>query len=65
MQRNRLRVETRKWFASKLHPRVYGEKVTAGHSGPDDAPIPVAVESPDFAALSTTAGENLSCLLLT
>lgn len=28
--RNRLRVDTRKWMASKLAPRAYGEKVTLG-----------------------------------
>jgi len=36
--RNRLRVETRKWVASKLRPDVYGDKViqeiTGAHGGP-------------------------------
>lgn len=26
VQRDRLRVETRKWFLSKLHPKKYGDK---------------------------------------
>lgn|SRR5262245_49687058 len=27
VQRARLRVDTRKWFASKLHPRIYGDRI--------------------------------------
>ena len=26
VQRDKLRVETRKWFLSKLHPKKYGDK---------------------------------------
>lgn len=33
VQRNRLRVDARKWIACKLLPKVYGEKLM--HSGPD------------------------------
>jgi transposase-like protein len=29
----RLRVDTRKWFASKMRPRVYGERQTVEHEG--------------------------------
>jgi hypothetical protein len=32
VQRSRLRVDTRKWIASKLKPRKYGDKVE--HTGP-------------------------------
>jgi hypothetical protein len=39
VQRSRLRVDSRKWFASKVAPKKYGEKVTQEHSGPDGAPI--------------------------
>lgn len=35
-QRDRLRLDARKWFASKLYPRKYGEKVAIG--GDADAP---------------------------
>jgi len=31
VQRSRLRVDTRKWVASKLNPRKYGEKVEMNH----------------------------------
>ena len=33
VQRSRLRVEARKWLASKLLPKKYGEKVDVEHSG--------------------------------
>lgn len=38
--RNRLRVDARKWYASKLAPKKYGDKVAIG--GADDLP-PVQV----------------------
>lgn len=34
--RSKLRVETRKWMAAKLRPRVYGDKLAIG--GADDLP---------------------------
>lgn len=39
VQRSRLRVDTRKWAASKLYPARYGDKVAAEISGPDGGPI--------------------------
>lgn len=42
IQRSRLRVDTRKWIASKLKPRKYGEKIVQEHSGPGGKPIEVA-----------------------
>lgn len=39
IQRNRLRVDARKWMAGKLRPKVYGEKQAVEHSGPDGGPI--------------------------
>lgn len=38
VQRSRLRIDTRKWMAGKLRPKVYGEKVLHG-SDPDN-PLP-------------------------
>lgn len=35
--RSRLRVEARKWVASKLKPKVYGERQQI--TGPDDGPL--------------------------
>ena len=37
VQRNRLRVDARKWAASKLKPRRYGDRVA--HTGPDDGSV--------------------------
>lgn len=33
VQRSRLRIDTRKWLASKLKPKKYGEKVDLNHKG--------------------------------
>lgn len=33
VHRSKLRVETRKWIASRLLPKKYGEKLEVGHSG--------------------------------
>ena len=55
----RLRVDTRKWFASKLAPRKYGDRSAVELSGPEGGPIPqkVAHEFSDehYAALIRTA----------
>lgn len=37
--RSKLRVETRKWIASKLKPKKYGDKVTQELTGADGAPL--------------------------
>lgn len=39
VQRSRLRVDTRKWAASKLKPKKYGEKIESTLQGPDGGPI--------------------------
>lgn len=41
VQRNRLRVDSRKWMAGKLRPKVYGDKLAVG--GSEDMP-PIQVE---------------------
>ena len=40
--RNRLRVDTRKWLASKMAPKKYGDKVTQEHTGANGGAIQVA-----------------------
>lgn len=35
----KLRIDTRKWAASKLKPKKYGDKITQEHSGPGGGPI--------------------------
>lgn len=39
VQRDRLRVDARKWVASKLLPKKYGDKVTNEHVGADGGAI--------------------------
>jgi len=43
VQRSRLRVDSRKWFASKVAPKKYGEKIQAEHSGPNGGPVAFAM----------------------
>jgi hypothetical protein len=37
--RSRLRVDTRKWIASKLKAKKYGEKIDLTHASPDGGPV--------------------------
>jgi hypothetical protein len=39
VQRSRLRVDARKWLASKMAPKKYGDKVTQELTGADGAPL--------------------------
>jgi len=39
VQRSRLRLDTRKWLASKILPKVYGEKVTQEVVGTNGGPV--------------------------
>jgi hypothetical protein len=39
VNRSRLRVDTRKWIASKLKPKKYGDKTTTELTGADGGPI--------------------------
>jgi len=41
MQRSRLRVDTRKWYAARLHPEMFAEMQKREHSGPGGKPIQV------------------------
>lgn len=40
VQRSRLRVDTRKWYLSKVLPKVYGDKVDMTTNG-KDLPVPI------------------------
>lgn len=42
IQRSRLRIDTRKWIASKLKPKKYGDKVTQELQGPDGGPVQIS-----------------------
>lgn len=39
IQRSRLRVDTRKWYAGKVKPKKYGDKIDLTHANPDGSPI--------------------------
>lgn len=43
IEHRRLRVDARKWIASKLKPRKYGEFARQELSGPDGAPVVLQV----------------------
>jgi terminase small subunit-like protein len=43
VQRSRLRVDARKWIASKLKPKKYGDKVNVEATGKDGAPLPAPI----------------------
>lgn len=42
INRSRLRIDTRKWAASKLSPKKYGERIVNEHTGKDGGPIETA-----------------------
>lgn len=39
IQRSRVRIDTRKWIASKLKPKKYGDKIDHSLTGKDGGPI--------------------------
>ena len=41
VQRSKLRIDTRKWLASKLRPKKYGDKVQTELTGPGGGPVEV------------------------
>lgn len=45
IQRSRLRVDTRKWYLSKILPKKYGDKLTQEHTGPDGKELRVTIRS--------------------
>lgn len=48
----KLRVETRKWLASRLLPRVYGERMMTEITGRDGGPVRLDLKSMDDEALA-------------
>lgn len=41
INRSRLKVDTRKWIAAKMMPRMYGDKVDVTHANPDGSPLAI------------------------
>lgn len=67
VSRNKLRVDARKWIASKLKPRIYGDRVqveqTVDHRGlPDDALLmrlaAFGIQLPGIVPVAPTEGEG-------
>lgn len=52
ISRSRLRVDTRKWIASKLRAKKYGDKIDHQHTGPGGGPIVTRIELVDLDAAS-------------
>lgn len=44
VQRSRLRVDTRKWIASKLKPKRYGERLDMNHGVQPDNPLTALIQ---------------------
>lgn len=55
------RVDARKWVASKLKPKKYGEKITQEHTGKDGQPI--AIQSANLKGLTDEELEMMKTLL--
>lgn len=49
--RSRLRVDARKWIASKLKPKKYGDKIHQELTGKDGGPISTKDETPGLGAV--------------
>ena len=41
---DRLRIDTRKWRAGKLRPKVYSDKLDLTHSDPDGGPLKIVIQ---------------------
>ena len=61
IQRNRLRVDTRKWMLSKMLPRLYGDKLQTEHTGKDGGPI--QLQAVDLRNLSDSELDDMQRLL--
>ena len=61
IQRNRLRVDTRKWMLSKMLPKVYGDKIQTEHTGKDGGPI--QLQAVDLRNLSDSELDDMQRLL--
>lgn len=59
VQRSRLRIDARKWYASKVAPKKYGDKVTQELTGPDGGPVQVQdVPPPDYSKIRALTAKH-------
>jgi hypothetical protein len=49
VQRDRLKVDTRKWLLAKALPKIYGDRLTAEVTGKDGAPLNEPVDKFELA----------------
>lgn len=49
VQRSKLRIDTRKWYLSKIMPKKYGDKVQTEHSGSVSYTVVTGIPDPDHA----------------
>jgi len=61
IQRNRLRVDSRKWMLSKMLPKVYGDKIHTELTGSNGGPIQLAAV--DLKSLSDEEIESMSKMM--
>lgn len=47
ISRSRLRVDTRKWYLSKIVPKKYGDRVEQHHTGDASAPVALVLNGSD------------------
>lgn len=59
VQRSRLRVETRKWIASKLKPAKYGERLDLSHGVQPENPLAALIQACQGTALPVRSDEEL------
>lgn len=45
VQRSKLRVDTRKWYLSKVLPKKYGDRVDLNHGGQPDNPVKAEISA--------------------
>ncbi len=58
IQRDRLRTDARKWIASKLLPKKYGDKTTLEHQGKDGGAINIVISEDDAAHLGLKSEDD-------
>jgi|TARA_R110000744_G_C19322166_1_gene557731 hypothetical protein len=61
IQRNRLRIDSRKWMLSKMLPKVYGDKLHTEHTGQGGGPIQLAAV--DLKSLSDEEIDSMSQMM--
>lgn len=54
--RSRLRVDARKWYASKLAPKKYGDKIQTEHSGEMTVRSATELKDDELAAIAAGSG---------